>query len=148
MLRKGFFCRLFLFFFFGNFQRKDFLFHFFLIISVLGVSYQPIVLRLYFKNSQGEAFLVWSNFVLSFDLTYYRHVKDVRNGCSRLSLSVFKNSQGKIYFSFEFSSLDIYCYYLYRVTNKIVDKEPFSNISQGRYDVMSRRWRKTFSFVY
>lgn len=112
---------------------------------MLGVSYQPIVLRLYFKNSQGEAFLVWSNFVLSFDLTYYRYVKDVKNGCFRLSLSVFENSQGKKYFhlrtdsSFEFSSSDIYCYYLYHVTNKIVDKEPFSNISQGRYDVMSRR---------
>lgn len=58
---------------------------------------------------------------------------------------VFKNFQGKKYFhlrtdsSFEFFSLDIYCYNLYRVTNKIVDKEPFSNISQGRYDVMSRR---------
>lgn len=110
---------------------------------MLDVSYQPIVLRFYFKNSQGEAFLVWSNFVLSFDLIYYRYVKDVRNGCFRLSLSVFKNSQGKIYFhlrtdsSFEFSSLDIYCYYLYRVTNKIVDKEPFSNVSQGTYDVIA-----------
>lgn len=100
---------------------------------------------LYFKNSQGEAFLVWSNFVLSFDLTYYWYVKDVRNGYFRLSLFVFKNSQRKRYFhlytdsSFEFSSLDIYYYYLYRVTNKVVEKKPFSNISQGRYDVMSRR---------